>query len=242
MPKLNTLQWKNILSDEEITLESDLKLFQILYGFQNYEAPSSEIGKIMGFKAKKPQGPVNLQIGRYAKRIAKKFDIDFTVRTNQKFKFWDLYFTGRDLGNKFYWKLKDELREALEELNLTDEFYFAIEVQATENLKLKEGAVKSILVNSYERNSKAREICIQHWLPVCSVCEFNFQKTYGTLGKDFIHVHHLNPINEIGEEYEIDPINDLRPVCPNCHAMIHKKNPPLKIEELKALINENKST
>jgi 5-methylcytosine-specific restriction protein A len=41
---------------------------------------------------------------------------------------------------------------------------------------------------------------------------------------------------EIGEEYEVDPVNDLIPICPNCHAMIHKKVPAFSIEELRAKI------
>ena len=49
-------------------------------------------------------------------------------------------------------------------------------------------------------------------------------------------MHHLRPLSEIGEEYEVDPIEDMRPVCPNCHLMIHRRTPPLKIEEIKALL------
>lgn len=74
--------------------------------------------------------------------------------------------------------------------------------------------------------------CIDH----CSVCNFNFYDKYGEIGKDFIHVHHLVPLHEIKDVYEIDPIRDLRPVCPNCHAMLHKRNPALSIEELKEVI------
>ncbi|MBK9012922.1 MAG: HNH endonuclease [Saprospiraceae bacterium] len=58
-------------------------------------------------------------------------------------------------------------------------------------------------------------------------------KKYGGIGKDFIHVHHIVPISKPGEKYEIDPINDLIPVCPNCHSMLHTTNPPLKIEKLR---------
>lgn len=47
-----------------------------------------------------------------------------------------------------------------------------------------------------------------------------FTDMYGDIGKDFIHVHHLL----IGEEYVVDHIKDLRPVCPNCHAMLDKRN------------------
>jgi 5-methylcytosine-specific restriction protein A len=56
------------------------------------------------------------------------------------------------------------------------------------------------------------------------------------LGEGFIHVHHLNPIATIAEEYELDPENDLRPVCPNCHAMLHRKKETLSIEELRTLL------
>jgi len=61
------------------------------------------------------------------------------------------------------------------------------------------------------------------------------------IGKGFIHIHHLAPISEVGEKYEVDPINDLRPVCPNCYAMLHKKNPPYSIEQLQQIIGEQKS-
>jgi 5-methylcytosine-specific restriction protein A len=57
------------------------------------------------------------------------------------------------------------------------------------------------------------------------------------LGEGFIHVHHLKPLAQIGEQYELDPINDLRPVCPNCHAMLHRASPALSIDALRALIS-----
>ncbi|MBL7811124.1 MAG: HNH endonuclease [Bacteroidetes bacterium] len=68
------------------------------------------------------------------------------------------------------------------------------------------------------------------------VCDFDFQKTYGKIGKNFIHVHHLIKVADIGSKYEVNPIKDLRPVCPNCHSMLHKKEPPLTIEELRLLL------
>ncbi len=85
-----------------------------------------------------------------------------------------------------------------------------------------EGAVQQVLVNRYERNPIARQKCIEHNKCKCFVCEMDFEEKYGELGKGFIHVHHVVPIHEIGEEYEIDYINDLIPVCPNCHAMLHR--------------------
>ncbi|WP_177190107.1 HNH endonuclease [Flagellimonas taeanensis] len=86
-----------------------------------------------------------------------------------------------------------------------------------------EGAKKLVLVNRYERSSKARENAIRYHGLNCKVCDLNFKKVYGKIGEGFIHIHHLIPINEIGESYKIDFENDLIPVCPNCHAMLHRK-------------------
>ena len=92
-------------------------------------------------------------------------------------------------------------------------------------------------VNSYERNPKARAKCIENYGCKCQCCGLDFEDRYGEIGKGFIHVHHLKLISEIGNKYEVDPIKDLIPLCPNCHAMIHKKNPPFSIDELKEKMN-----
>jgi 5-methylcytosine-specific restriction protein A len=99
-----------------------------------------------------------------------------------------------------------------------------------------EGAVKKVTVNAYERNPKARKACIEHYGTACIVCGIDFQVTYGTIGQGFIHVHHLYPIALRDEEYEVDPINDMQPVCPNCHAMLHRSDPPFTIDDLRDLV------
>ncbi|WP_342370343.1 HNH endonuclease [Shewanella algae] len=73
----------------------------------------------------------------------------------------------------------------------------------------------------------------------CIVCDFNFEEMYGPLGTGFIHIHHLIDLSEIGSEYSLNVETDLVPVCPNCHAMLHKTKPAMKPEELKEhLTNE----
>ena len=99
-----------------------------------------------------------------------------------------------------------------------------------------EGSVRQVLVNAYERSSAARAACLVHYGCSCSVCGFDFEKTYGLIGKDFIHVHHLKEISSIAQTYHVDPVQDLRPVCPNCHAMLHRRTPAFTIDELKQLI------
>lgn len=104
--------------------------------------------------------------------------------------------------------------------------------ELAEPLKVVEGAKKQVTVNAYERDSTAKPRCISKWGTACVVCSFDFGAAYGELGQGFIHVHHLRPIHTIGESYELDPENDLRPVCPNCHSMLHRRRTALSIEEL----------
>ena len=105
-----------------------------------------------------------------------------------------------------------------------------------EDDNLYEGTKKQITVNAYERNPQARKECIQYYGYKCQICEFNFEKVYGEIGKDFIHVHHKVDISTIGENYKVNPIKDLIPVCPNCHAMLHKRKPTYNPEEIKSQI------
>lgn len=129
--------------------------------------------------------------------------------------------TSASLLDQLLPQLTEAFSESLlpEEITTTQEYY--------------EGALKQITVNAYERNALARKACIEHYGLDCFVCGLNFKNVYGQLGEDFIHVHHLTPLSKIGKEYKLDPIEHLRPVCANCHAMIHRKKPELTVEELK---------
>ena len=105
-----------------------------------------------------------------------------------------------------------------------------------------EGARKQVRVNAYERNPKARRACISYYGTNCFVCGFVFSVMYGAIGDGFIHVHHLRPLALSDGEYKLDPIEDLRPVCPNCHAMLHRPQTILSIEELQEAIRLSRRT
>ena len=105
--------------------------------------------------------------------------------------------------------------------------------EVTVSGRVFEGAVCRVVINAYERNPVARARCIAHYGPSCAVCGFKFGAIYGPLADGFIHVHHVKPLSEIGEEYEVDPVADLRPVCPNCHAVIHLGGACRSIEEVR---------
>ena len=110
------------------------------------------------------------------------------------------------------------------------------EVNKTEVEIFREGSIRQVIVNAYERNPEARRKCIAHYGTRCYVCGFDFEKRYGDVGKGFIHIHHERPLSTIGEEYEVDPIEYLKPVCPNCHAIIHRRKPAYTITEVKEIL------
>ena len=96
-----------------------------------------------------------------------------------------------------------------------------------------EGAVTRVEVNRYERDRRARSACLAHYGTRCSVCDLDFEERYGALGHGFIHVHHLLELSSVGPGYKVNPIEHLRPVCPNCHAMLHKTRPAMSVDELR---------
>lgn len=126
-------------------------------------------------------------------------------------------------------------------LESREEAPIAEEISEEESKGLSEGAKRQITVNAYERNPEARKECIAHYGYKCQACGFDFEKIYGERGKGFIHVHHIVPLSKIGESYKVKPTKDLIPVCPNCHAMIHRdKENTLTVEKLKDILNKQR--
>ncbi|MGH7455743.1 MAG: HNH endonuclease [bacterium] len=67
----------------------------------------------------------------------------------------------------------------------------------------------------------------------CEVCGFNFEATYGAIGREYIIAHHLRPISSGVIKTTLD---DIALLCANCHAMVHVKTPPVSIEDLRKLV------
>lgn len=130
----------------------------------------------------------------------------------------------------------EELRIAQKRLNNAASLRLPEEVFGEE--RLVEGGVSQVTINQYERNLQARRRCIAYHGTSCYVCGFNFGQVYGTKAEGFIHVHHLTPLSKVKAEYKVNPIEDLRPVCPNCHAMIHLGGETRDIEDVKALLRQ----
>lgn len=97
---------------------------------------------------------------------------------------------------------------------------------------LFEGGRRAVTVSAVERNAEARSLCLKWHGYRCKVCGIDFGEKYGELGEGFIHVHHLKPLASITQRRPVDPKVDLIPVCPNCHAMLHRRTPPFAVEEI----------
>lgn len=58
----------------------------------------------------------------------------------------------------------------------------------------------------------------------CCCCRFSFRDHFGELGAGFIEAHHVDPLGgpqrDVGRQTSVE---DLRPVCANCHRMLHRK-------------------
>lgn len=166
--------------------------------------------------------------------ISTSYKVHIFTRTDSK----NTYFIYQGLGIPervedtspvtVYWRFENDYKNIYDEYDeIVNETYI-------------EGTVRERFINIYERNRQARIECIKYYGCRCIICGIDFKEIYGEIGEGFIHVHHLKQLSDINNEYEVDPINDLRPVCPNCHTMLHKRRVPYSIEEMKKIIEKNK--
>lgn len=117
------------------------------------------------------------------------------------------------------------------------DYYIFTDYPAENEQGLLEGAQITVSVNKHERNCEARRKCIAHHGAKCFFCGFDYGQKYGDAYAGFIHVHHIVPLSEINKEYEVQPENDLVPVCPNCHAVIHFGGETLPLKEAISLLS-----
>jgi len=136
------------------------------------------------------------------------------------------------------WIMRSTVALALEQLGWVQDEQPTIPEEVDMTTPLYEGAVRRIVINAYERSSVAREKCILHYGCRCRACGLDLAEKYGKIAQGLIHVHHLRQLAEVDAEYQVDPVQDLRPVCPTCHAVIHSRTPALMVEEVTAMIEE----
>lgn len=98
-----------------------------------------------------------------------------------------------------------------------------------------EGTKELYSQTKVERSVANRKRCIEIFGVQCQICEIKLSEIYGDLADDFIHVHHIESIAKTGPRW-IDPSKDLIPVCPNCHSMLHRNDPPMMPNDLRKIM------
>jgi predicted HNH restriction endonuclease len=182
----------------------------------------------------KNQVEINGAFGRLAHGIYDQLGEHPEGLQQGEFDWGHVVATGRWSARGWHWSLRPEVVVALKELGFRSPAQQLPE-EVWVSSGLLEGAVREVRVNAYERNPVARRLCLKTHGYACVVCRLDFGATYGPAAASYIHVHHLVPLAEIAEEYEVDPVGELIPVCPNCHAVIHLRTPPFSIQEIKEM-------
>jgi 5-methylcytosine-specific restriction protein A len=104
----------------------------------------------------------------------------------------------------------------------------------------EEGDAYDVLVRRYERSQINRTACIAVHGVTCHACGFDFALAYGPDGEGVIEVHHIRPVSTVGPATLIDPVNDLVPLCANCHRMAHQRRPtPYSVAEIQRMLRRD---
>jgi hypothetical protein len=122
--------------------------------------------------------------------------------------------------------------------NYFAEIFKSQSIQPNAVVKYFEGAENYSYRRGFERNPEARMKCLEFHGFKCKACGILLEEKYGPIARGFIHVHHLSPLAESDSSHEIDPIKELAPLCPNCHCIAHRRQPPFSIDELKTFLGK----
>lgn len=117
-----------------------------------------------------------------------------------------------------------------------------LETQQTAKSKsaegFEEGTASVTRTIRYERDRRNRAAAIAIHGTACLACGVELGVRYGMVAEGFIEVHHVVPVASMEAGYRVNPVQDLVPLCPNCHAVAHRQDPPLTVDEIKGLLRE----
>ena len=106
-------------------------------------------------------------------------------------------------------------------------------------LGFPEGDASIQRVNRYERDRRNRAAAIAIWGSKCQACDLDFGARYGEVADGFIEVHHTTPVSTMVPGTVVDPARDLVPLCPNCHAVAHRRSPPFSVQDIRAMLGSH---
>lgn len=107
---------------------------------------------------------------------------------------------------------------------------------SAETIGLPEGAKVRVETNRYERDRRNRAAALAIHGYSCKACKLDMEGRYGTAAASLIEVHHVTPVSQLGEGYIVNPRTDLTPLCPNCHSVAHRRNPPYSVDDLREML------
>ena len=93
------------------------------------------------------------------------------------------------------------------------------------------------------RSNQLRNAAMEHYSSggkiLCEACTFEFGAAYPRIGEGYIQIHHLKPVSYMrGEPLKLsEALANVRPLCANCHQMVHRERPPVTIANLRAILN-----
>jgi len=178
---------------------------------------------------------VNAALGTLGRHVRRELSAHPDGLADGEDEWWHVFATGEKNQKRWTWTLRPEVRAAAFEIGWLERHEFMGPEEVQDVRSAPEGAVRTILVNRFERDPDLRQACIQYYGARCVVCSIDMGGAYGDHAMGFVHVHHLVSLAEMQGACDVDPIRDLRPLCPNCHAVAHLRKPPFTIEQLRAM-------
>ena len=177
-------------------------------------------------------------VGKAGHKVYDAAAVNSPIRTwhpaNRDGGWYNVIAPGRrsEVDGRFYWELRPEVREAFISLG----WYAPLQSQDTRTPSYEprlEGAEVLRLLSIHERDPVLRSACLAIHGHACLICGCDLGAIYGELGERFIHVHHIRPLSGEKQGRKTDPRKDMIPVCPNCHAIIHRGGVARSPEEVR---------
>lgn len=96
-----------------------------------------------------------------------------------------------------------------------------------------------VQVNRFEHDPDLRASAVAHHGSACHACGLDGEQVYGPAGHDLIQVHHTAPLRHLTDDYDVDPLVDLVPLCPTCHVVVHSRWPhPYSVEQVRSMLRD----
>ncbi len=190
----------------------------------------------------------NYDYAKYKKKERGEKSGSFTItETGKNYLKKNIYAIQYLVDNNFDF---NDLKQALKKIDSAEKKNKTVDI-FEENLIITEGFSQKKQSQIFNRSNILRQKAILHYTVdgriKCAACNFDFEEFYGEeYGKGFIEIHHKKPIFKFEdkdlEKTISEALENVIPVCSNCHRIFHRKrNKLLSLEEIVNMINRHKT-